>query len=115
MFKPGSFNVEVPVGYYTQILGLGSHPSEVVFTSSKGVYSQELFGCRVGPCFGEAWEGSFRGCQLAMLIDSSMICFPYLFVELGSCQDFLSPPHLFYLLLVPRPSVLYAYALPSSE
>jgi len=41
MFKPGSFNVEVPVGYYTQILGLGSHPSEVVFTSSKGVYSQE--------------------------------------------------------------------------
>lgn len=41
MFKPGSYNVEVPVGYYTQILGLGTHPSEVIFTSSKGVYSQE--------------------------------------------------------------------------
>ena len=48
MFKPGSFDVEVPVGYYTQILGLGSHPSDVVFTSSKGVYSQELFDCRKG-------------------------------------------------------------------
>ena len=63
MFKPGSFDVEVPVGYYTQILGLGSHPSEVVFTSSKGVYSQELFGCRVGPFW--AFRGSlgriFRG------------------------------------------------------
>lgn len=41
MFKPGSYNVEVPVGYYTQVLGLGTLPTEVIFTSSKGVYSQE--------------------------------------------------------------------------
>ncbi|CAJ1341081.1 unnamed protein product [Effrenium voratum] len=41
MFKPGSYNVDVPVGYYTQVLGLGVEPSEVIFTSSKGVYSEE--------------------------------------------------------------------------
>lgn len=44
MFKPGSYAVEVPVGYYTQVLGLGTSPSEVIFTSSKGVYSQEFHG-----------------------------------------------------------------------
>lgn len=42
MFKPGSYDVEVPVGYYTQVLGLGALPNEVIFTSSKGVYSEEL-------------------------------------------------------------------------
>ena len=61
LFTPGSYDVEailailartdagtdttpaikVPVGYYTSIYGLGSTPSEVVFTSEKGVYSEE--------------------------------------------------------------------------
>ena len=46
LFKPGSYAVEVPVGYYTQVLGLGASPAEVIFTSSKGVYSQEFRGHR---------------------------------------------------------------------
>jgi len=41
LFKPGSYDVEVPVGYYTQVAGLGSSPDDVVFTSSKGVYCEE--------------------------------------------------------------------------
>eukprot|EP00931_Biecheleriopsis_adriatica_P061972 TRINITY_DN372_c0_g1_i1.p1 TRINITY_DN372_c0_g1~~TRINITY_DN372_c0_g1_i1.p1 ORF type:complete len:777 (+),score=117.95 TRINITY_DN372_c0_g1_i1:43-2331(+) len=41
LFKPGTYDVEVPVGYYTQVLGLGSNPSDVVFISAKGVYSEE--------------------------------------------------------------------------
>jgi len=41
LFKPGRYNVEVPVGYYTQVAGLGTKPSDVVFTSSKGVYCDE--------------------------------------------------------------------------
>lgn len=41
LFKPGSYGVDVPVGYYTQILGLGATPADVTFTSPKGVYSEE--------------------------------------------------------------------------
>lgn len=41
LFKPGSYNVEIPVGYYTQVAGLGASPDDVVFTSSKGVYCEE--------------------------------------------------------------------------
>lgn len=41
LFKPGRYNVEVPVGYYTQVLGLGASPTDVVFTSAKGVYCDE--------------------------------------------------------------------------
>jgi hypothetical protein len=41
LFKPGSYDVEVPVGYYTQVAGLGENPSDVRFTSSKGVHCIE--------------------------------------------------------------------------
>jgi len=41
LFKPGHYNVEVPVGFYTQVAGLGASPADVVFTSPKGVYCQE--------------------------------------------------------------------------
>ena len=41
LFKPGSYDVDAPVGYYTQVLGLGKSPTDVVFTSPKGVYSEE--------------------------------------------------------------------------
>ena len=33
--------MEVPVGYYTHVAGLGMKPSDVTFTSAKGVYSEE--------------------------------------------------------------------------
>lgn len=41
LFKPGNYDVDCPVGYYTQVLGLGEAPGDVVFTSPKGVYSEE--------------------------------------------------------------------------
>jgi hypothetical protein len=40
-FKPGNYTVEVPVGFYTTVHGLGTSPTDVVFTSSKGVYCEE--------------------------------------------------------------------------
>ena len=39
-FKPGTYNVDVPVGYYTSVYGLGSFPDDVVFNGSMGVYSE---------------------------------------------------------------------------
>jgi hypothetical protein len=41
LFQPGWYDVDAPVGYYTQVMGLGGSPGDVVFTSPKGVYSQE--------------------------------------------------------------------------
>ncbi|MHA6759990.1 RICIN domain-containing protein [Streptacidiphilus sp. PAMC 29251] len=32
LFKPGSYNVNVPVGYYTQVLGLGQNPGQVTIS-----------------------------------------------------------------------------------
>jgi len=49
LFKPGSYNVEVPVGYYTQVAGLGEQPTDVRFTSAKGVYCMEgTFEVQIG-------------------------------------------------------------------
>ena len=41
LFKPGSYTTDVPVGFYTQVLGLGTAPGDVVFTSERGVYCEE--------------------------------------------------------------------------
>eukprot|EP00667_Euglena_gracilis_P004473 EG_transcript_4493 len=41
LFKPGVYPVDVPVGYYTQVLGLGESPDDVVFTGPKGVHAEE--------------------------------------------------------------------------
>jgi len=41
LFKPGTYDIDVPVGYYTHVAGLGASPSDVTFTSPKGVYSEE--------------------------------------------------------------------------
>eukprot|EP00928_Gymnodinium_smaydae_P028711 TRINITY_DN21835_c0_g3_i1.p1 TRINITY_DN21835_c0_g3~~TRINITY_DN21835_c0_g3_i1.p1 ORF type:complete len:699 (-),score=84.90 TRINITY_DN21835_c0_g3_i1:80-2176(-) len=41
LFKKGNYSVDVPVGYYTQVAGLGLKPSDVTFTSEKGVYCDE--------------------------------------------------------------------------
>jgi hypothetical protein len=41
LFKPGTYDVDAPVGYYTQVMGLGESPEDVLFTSPKGVYCQE--------------------------------------------------------------------------
>jgi len=41
LFKPGEYDVDVPVGYYTQVVGLGTSPTDVVFTTGKGVWCPE--------------------------------------------------------------------------
>ena len=41
MFTPGEYKVDVPVGYYTQVLGLGLKPQDVVFSGDKGVHCEE--------------------------------------------------------------------------
>ena len=38
LFKPGTYAVDVPVGYYTQVLGLGDQPGDVVFSGEYGVF-----------------------------------------------------------------------------
>ena len=43
LFEPGAYAVSVPVGYYTQVLGLGATPRDVVFEApGKGVYCTEV-------------------------------------------------------------------------
>ena len=44
LFLPGTYNVEVPVGYYTQVLGLGASPDSVSITG----------GLHAGPGRGDA-------------------------------------------------------------
>jgi hypothetical protein len=41
LFMPGTYHADVPVGFYTQVLGLGSAPSDVIFDGDKGVYCEE--------------------------------------------------------------------------
>ena len=41
LFKPGSYAVDVPVGFYTSVYGLGDMPGDVVFNGAKGVYCEE--------------------------------------------------------------------------
>ena len=40
-FKPGSYNIDVPVGYYTTVHGLGALPSDVSFSGARGVHQSE--------------------------------------------------------------------------
>jgi hypothetical protein len=41
LFMPGTYTGDVPVGYYTQVLGLGAVPTDVVFAGDMGVYCEE--------------------------------------------------------------------------
>ncbi len=41
LFMPGTYAADVPVGYYTQVLGLGKAATDVVFAGEKGVYCEE--------------------------------------------------------------------------
>jgi hypothetical protein len=38
MFEPGTYNVTVPVGFYTEVVGLGQNPTQTVITGG-GVYT----------------------------------------------------------------------------
>jgi len=41
LFKPGFYTDDIPVGFYTQVLGLGMSPNDVEFAGPKGVYCEE--------------------------------------------------------------------------
>ena len=57
LFKPGVYDVDCPVGYYTQVLGLGTSPGDVTFTSPKGVYSEEQ-DYSVGGALSTFWRSA---------------------------------------------------------
>jgi len=45
LFLPGTYsNIDVPVGYYTSVYGLGMSPLDTIFTGGKGVYCEEACG-----------------------------------------------------------------------
>jgi hypothetical protein len=55
LFLPGTYNVEVPVGYYTQVLGLGASPDNVSITG--GLHAGPGRGDRALVTFWRAAEG----------------------------------------------------------
>ncbi|CAE7275174.1 unnamed protein product [Symbiodinium necroappetens] len=42
LFKPGTYETDIEVGYYVQVLGLGERPEDVQFTSAWGVHSKPM-------------------------------------------------------------------------
>lgn len=45
MFLPGNYNnLDIPVGYYTSVYGLGISPLDTIFNGGKGVYCEEACG-----------------------------------------------------------------------
>ena len=38
LFKPGRYDVEAKIGYYTSVSGLGASPDDVVFAGARGIY-----------------------------------------------------------------------------
>ncbi|CAK0907076.1 unnamed protein product [Prorocentrum cordatum] len=57
-FKPGTYAAEVPVGYYTQVLGLGASPSDVVFSSERGVFAEEGDQTDLGGALSTFWRAA---------------------------------------------------------
>jgi len=49
LFAPGEYDIDVPVGYYTQVLGLGESPEDVRFTGWFGPYVPCNFSDPHGP------------------------------------------------------------------
>jgi len=73
LFKPGTYAVDVPVGYYTQVLGLGEVPGDVVFDSERGVYSEAGNQADTSGALSTFWRGAenFRTTARVMLWASS--------------------------------------------
>jgi hypothetical protein len=56
MFEPGSYDVSVPVGFYTEVVGLGQSPSQTVITGG-GIYANAAWND------GNATENFWRGVE----------------------------------------------------
>jgi hypothetical protein len=58
LFKPGKYSVDVPVGYYTTVHGLGGNAADVEFIGAKGVYStQGDYSFAIG-ALNSFWRGA---------------------------------------------------------
>ena len=64
MFEPGTYNVSVPVGFYTEVVGLGQNPSQTVITGG-GIYANAAWNG------GNATENFWRGVENITIDPSS--------------------------------------------
>jgi hypothetical protein len=64
MFEPGTYDVSVPVGFYTEVVGLGQSPAQTVITGG-GVYANAAWND------GNATENFWRGVENITLDPSS--------------------------------------------
>jgi len=64
MFEPGTYNVSVPVGFYTEVVGLGQNPTQTVITGG-GIYANAAWND------GNATENFWRGVENITLDPSS--------------------------------------------
>ncbi len=64
MFEPGTYNVGIPVGFYTEVVGLGQNPSQTVITGG-GIYANAAWNN------GNATENFWRGVENITISPSS--------------------------------------------
>ncbi len=64
MFEPGTYNVTVPVGFYTEVVGLGQSPTQTVITGG-GIYANAAWNG------GNATENFWRGVENITIDPSS--------------------------------------------
>jgi Ricin-type beta-trefoil lectin domain len=64
MFEPGTYNVTVPVGFYTEVVGLGQSPTQTVITGG-GVYTDASWNS------GNATENFWRDVENITIDPSS--------------------------------------------
>jgi hypothetical protein len=64
MFEPGTYNVSVPVGFYTEVVGLGQNPSQTVITGG-GIFTNAAWNN------GNATENFWRGVENITIEPSS--------------------------------------------
>jgi len=83
MFEPGSYSVDVPVGFYTSVYGLGDSPQDVVFNGERGVYCEEGDYDFVVGALDTFWrsaenfrnEAAFNWCVVIIAFSSSFSIF----------------------------------------
>jgi hypothetical protein len=64
MFEPGTYNVSIPVGFYTEVVGLGQNPSQTVITGG-GVFANAAWAG------GNATTNFWRGVENITIDPSS--------------------------------------------
>jgi hypothetical protein len=64
MFEPGTYNLSIPVGFYTEVVGLGQSPTQTVITGG-GIYANAAWND------GNATENFWRGVENITLDPSS--------------------------------------------